>query len=470
MILHTSLPLTNMLNTGGGSYGFNPNLYDTGFVCLSVIGTWSASSWVPNETTIIHVLRVLQACVLVEEPFCNEPSYQGHKGSSMSLNYNRKMHEKTVKLAMLDWLERKSYRLAHLGSYGRPVLLGQRSKPEGRKDGIWDEVVKRHFAANKEQILDTIKQWIADRAPESKKKEKKKKVDMTEDFPAPPGHPSKSIHDPMTFGTPMGLHDEPILHFSLPAQSPHAHMHTGWYQAYLDSLPAGNTPHVDMLSMTPQLTHSQYQTLQYPAGAAPPIQNAPAQGDAAGMQKKPSQLGQSLDSMLQHPAVASSPVQNALVPTGAPGVYTMLSKPPQLTASQQQALDDAITPAPPVQKTPSPGSIFGVLSMAQQPPLTQQQIQQYVADAASADQNALPQGDAAGKKKGRMMDDSPEEEVMVEVVDEKLREFVKELKKAVVALGNGERLGLTTVTELYEQAEEEDEEAHYEAYEDDGAW
>ena len=37
-------PSVQFLTTGGGKVGFNPNLYPCGKVCLSLLGTWHASS------------------------------------------------------------------------------------------------------------------------------------------------------------------------------------------------------------------------------------------------------------------------------------------------------------------------------------------------------------------------------------------------------------------------------------------
>ena len=34
---------------------FNPNLYNCGKVCLSLLGTWSGPGWVPGESTILQV-------------------------------------------------------------------------------------------------------------------------------------------------------------------------------------------------------------------------------------------------------------------------------------------------------------------------------------------------------------------------------------------------------------------------------
>lgn len=42
------------LTTGNGSVRFNPNLYNCGKVCLSLLGTWSGPSWDPATSTILQ--------------------------------------------------------------------------------------------------------------------------------------------------------------------------------------------------------------------------------------------------------------------------------------------------------------------------------------------------------------------------------------------------------------------------------
>lgn len=54
----------------------NPNLYAGGYVCLSLLNTWSGrktQKWNPSESTILQVLVSLQALVLNERPYFNEP-------------------------------------------------------------------------------------------------------------------------------------------------------------------------------------------------------------------------------------------------------------------------------------------------------------------------------------------------------------------------------------------------------------
>ncbi|EEF43105.1 conserved hypothetical protein [Ricinus communis] len=54
----------------------NPNLYANGRVCLSLVNTWhgkKSEKWNPNESTVLQVLVSIQALVLNEKPYFNEP-------------------------------------------------------------------------------------------------------------------------------------------------------------------------------------------------------------------------------------------------------------------------------------------------------------------------------------------------------------------------------------------------------------
>lgn len=51
----SSPPSVQFLTTGGGRVRFNPNLYDSGKVCLSLLGTWSGEKWIPGHSTLMQV-------------------------------------------------------------------------------------------------------------------------------------------------------------------------------------------------------------------------------------------------------------------------------------------------------------------------------------------------------------------------------------------------------------------------------
>ena len=66
-----------------GGLRLNPNLYNCGKVCLSLLNTWSGSKnemWMPKKSTMLQVLVSIQALILNAEPFFNEPGFAGMQG------------------------------------------------------------------------------------------------------------------------------------------------------------------------------------------------------------------------------------------------------------------------------------------------------------------------------------------------------------------------------------------------------
>lgn len=91
---------------------FNPNLYDNGTVCLSLLGTWSGAAgetWDPNASSICQVLISIQSLIFVNEPYFNEPGYEqsmhSESGRKASKDYNQNIREHTIHRAMIDHLK-----------------------------------------------------------------------------------------------------------------------------------------------------------------------------------------------------------------------------------------------------------------------------------------------------------------------------------------------------------------------------
>jgi hypothetical protein len=53
---------------------FNPNLYNCGKVCLSLLGTWSGEKWDPAVSNINQVLQSICYLIFVEEPYFSKSS------------------------------------------------------------------------------------------------------------------------------------------------------------------------------------------------------------------------------------------------------------------------------------------------------------------------------------------------------------------------------------------------------------
>ena len=85
-----SPPLMHLRTTGRGSVRFNPNLYNNGKVCLSLLGTWPGEYVVhlqcvqlltilgrPEEqwsvkSTLLQVIVSIQSMIFVDAPYFNE--------------------------------------------------------------------------------------------------------------------------------------------------------------------------------------------------------------------------------------------------------------------------------------------------------------------------------------------------------------------------------------------------------------
>jgi len=89
-------PSVHFCTTGGGTARMNPNLYHNGKVCLSLLGTWSGGQgekWNASTATLLQVLVSIQALILVEHPFFNEPGEELKSGTKegvrRSCTYNQ---------------------------------------------------------------------------------------------------------------------------------------------------------------------------------------------------------------------------------------------------------------------------------------------------------------------------------------------------------------------------------------------
>ncbi|KAL5726977.1 (E3-independent) E2 ubiquitin-conjugating enzyme [Ranunculus cassubicifolius] len=69
----------------------NPNLYKSGKVCLSLLNTWSGEKnekWNPSQSTVLQVLLSIQALVLNEWPYYNEPGVPELNKEASAYNEN----------------------------------------------------------------------------------------------------------------------------------------------------------------------------------------------------------------------------------------------------------------------------------------------------------------------------------------------------------------------------------------------
>ncbi|CAH9113761.1 unnamed protein product [Cuscuta europaea] len=123
-----------MVYYNSGGLRVNPNLYESGKVCLSLLNTWTGSEnevWNPKCSTALQVLLSLQALVLNEKPYFNEAGYDTQIGKAggekSSVNYNENAYLVTCK-SMLYLLRNQPKHFEalvkeHFSRRGKHILL-----------------------------------------------------------------------------------------------------------------------------------------------------------------------------------------------------------------------------------------------------------------------------------------------------------------------------------------------------------
>lgn len=137
----SSPPKMNLMTTGGGTVRFNPNLYNCGKVCLSLLGTWGGAAgetWNKETSTFLQAVVSIQSLIFVKMPYFNEPGYEKEigtpLGSRLNKDYNEPLRVATIQHAMVGQL---------------------RSPPPG-----FETVIKAHFYFKRNSILDTCADWL----------------------------------------------------------------------------------------------------------------------------------------------------------------------------------------------------------------------------------------------------------------------------------------------------------------------
>lgn len=128
-----SVPPKMEFKTTGNQFRFNPNLYSSGKICLSLLGTWQGPGWDENHSTLLQLLVSLQALVLCDSPLDNEPGYEGKGKTMQGLVYDKWVRRGTCVYAML-W---------HLRGNA----------------GVFDTIIRAHLYSQREQIMRMIRSW-----------------------------------------------------------------------------------------------------------------------------------------------------------------------------------------------------------------------------------------------------------------------------------------------------------------------
>ncbi|XP_047144989.1 baculoviral IAP repeat-containing protein 6 isoform X2 [Hydra vulgaris] len=139
----TSPMSINLKTTGKQTIRFNPNLYNNGNVCLSILNTWSGrpeEKWNSQTSSLLQVLVSIQSLILVSEPYYNEPGYEQMRatlqGQQNSRDYNANIQQATIKWAMVEQIK-------------NPTLC-------------FKEIIHKHFLLKQTRVIAQCERWLAE--------------------------------------------------------------------------------------------------------------------------------------------------------------------------------------------------------------------------------------------------------------------------------------------------------------------
>ncbi len=82
----------------------NPNLYESGKVCISLLGTWNGKGtevWSASASNLLQVIVSIQGLILVAEPYYNEAGYLKQRGTSIA-NDNSRLYNEMVVIKLIQ--------------------------------------------------------------------------------------------------------------------------------------------------------------------------------------------------------------------------------------------------------------------------------------------------------------------------------------------------------------------------------
>ncbi|CAI2384890.1 unnamed protein product [Moneuplotes crassus] len=134
-------PKCQLVTTGSGAVRFNPNLYADGKVCLSLLGTWRGSStenWDAKFSTILQVLMSIQAIIMSEEVYYNEPGYE-HEAGTTEGEAKNEAYSNIVRYCNIQY-----------------AMIDQMTKPSKG----FEEAIRKHFFIKRDEVMDEVKEWL----------------------------------------------------------------------------------------------------------------------------------------------------------------------------------------------------------------------------------------------------------------------------------------------------------------------
>lgn len=134
-------PKCQLVTTGSGAVRFNPNLYADGKVCLSLLGTWRGSStenWDAKFSTILQVLMSIQAIIMSEEVYYNEPGYE-HEAGTTEGEAKNEAYSNIVRYCNIQY-----------------AMIDQMLNPSKG----FEEAIRKHFFLKRDEIMAEVNEWL----------------------------------------------------------------------------------------------------------------------------------------------------------------------------------------------------------------------------------------------------------------------------------------------------------------------
>eukprot|EP01013_Petalomonas_cantuscygni_P001379 TRINITY_DN11388_c0_g1_i4.p1 TRINITY_DN11388_c0_g1~~TRINITY_DN11388_c0_g1_i4.p1 ORF type:complete len:411 (+),score=59.05 TRINITY_DN11388_c0_g1_i4:271-1503(+) len=113
----------------------NPNLYTCGYVCLSLLGTWSGPSW-SQDSTLAQLLVSIQSLIFVSQPIENEPGWSADRSWRDALRSEH--YDFTIRVA-------SAYLMIHMLEHPQQCFR---------------DVLIAHFTSAKESILANLRHHL----------------------------------------------------------------------------------------------------------------------------------------------------------------------------------------------------------------------------------------------------------------------------------------------------------------------
>ncbi|RDB28833.1 putative ubiquitin-conjugating enzyme E2 24 [Hypsizygus marmoreus] len=149
-----SPPIAHFHSWTNGNGRVNPNLYEEGKVCLSILGTWAGDrdeSWSAARSSLLQAFVSIQGLVLVKEPWFCEPAYDKLRGTEEGTVNSRLYNEKAYVLSRafvrralevplggledeIKWLYYENHRLRKVLQDARALIEKSRAPSELTED------------------------------------------------------------------------------------------------------------------------------------------------------------------------------------------------------------------------------------------------------------------------------------------------------------------------------------------------